>query len=278
LEQNLLNAREFESLAHLNEVTAQWLLKSSERKHGETKRRPNEMWQEEKPYLRPLPQAAYDTAEVVYRVVDVEGCIAYRNNAYSVPWQLLGESLVVRITEKELVVYGKDLQECARHALWDRCEVGKRRILQAHRPQRSETESTELLLARFEALGAGCGEFFRELLKRRRCGKHEGSRILRLLELYRKEDLSRAIQRAAKYGAYAVTSVERILALEAQPRAPLESMTEQSQAELRELLGSQRVEPRAPEEYRSLFEDPKEGIRHDEEADDGETGAQPCVV
>ena len=30
----------------------------------------------------------------------------YRQNFYSVPWQRIGELLPVRITEKELIVYG----------------------------------------------------------------------------------------------------------------------------------------------------------------------------
>ena len=52
-----------------------------------------------------LPAINYDTARVVYRVVDVEGFVAYERNSYSVPWRLVGELLVVRITESELIVY-----------------------------------------------------------------------------------------------------------------------------------------------------------------------------
>ena len=54
-EKNLLNGRTFTSLAHLNEVTAHWLAHTADvRLHHETKRRPIDLYQEEKPHLLPL--------------------------------------------------------------------------------------------------------------------------------------------------------------------------------------------------------------------------------
>src|SRR5690606_149134 len=84
IEKNLLNAREFESLEHLNRVTAEWLAtKNDEREHRTTKRRPIDLWIEERPHLLPLPGRNFDTAEVVYRIVDAEGFVNYRDNSYS---------------------------------------------------------------------------------------------------------------------------------------------------------------------------------------------------
>ena len=57
------------------------------RVHRETKRRPIDLHAEELPYLIPLPEKPYDTAEVVYRTVNAEGMVAYRQNFYSVPWR-----------------------------------------------------------------------------------------------------------------------------------------------------------------------------------------------
>jgi hypothetical protein len=65
----------------------------------------------------PIPEKPYDSAEVVYRTVNSEGVIAYRQNFYSVPWQRIGELLPVRITENEIIVYGSDILPVARHAL-----------------------------------------------------------------------------------------------------------------------------------------------------------------
>ena len=43
--------------------------------------------------------------------------MAKKQNFYSAPWQRIGELLPVRITEKELIVYGPDVKEIARHEL-----------------------------------------------------------------------------------------------------------------------------------------------------------------
>src|SRR5258707_1148905 len=105
LESNLLNGRTFTSLEHLNETATRWLAEIADvHLHRETKRRPIDLYEEEKPHLLSLPARAYDTAQVFYPTVSPEGHVAYLQNFYSVPWQRIGELLPVRITEKELIV------------------------------------------------------------------------------------------------------------------------------------------------------------------------------
>jgi hypothetical protein len=51
-----------------------WLVETADvRIHREAKRRPIDLFEEEKPYLLPLPAQPYDTARVLYRTVDREG-------------------------------------------------------------------------------------------------------------------------------------------------------------------------------------------------------------
>src|SRR5437773_1505149 len=81
LESNMLNARSFTGLDHLNEITAWWLANVSDvRQHRTTGKTPLELHQQELPYLVPLPEKPYDTAEVLYRIVNSEGYISYRQN------------------------------------------------------------------------------------------------------------------------------------------------------------------------------------------------------
>jgi transposase len=270
IEKNLLNARQFDSLEHLNRVTEWWLANRADiRIHRETKRRPIDLYELERPYLLPLPEHPYDTAEVAYRVVDVEGYVFYRNNSYSVPWQLIGELVPVRVAESEIVTYGKDLRECARHELFPRAVSGKRRTLKEHRPQSRERLCGEVLKKRFESLSPACGAAFLDgLLDRRRYGKHEASRILGLLELYRKEDLVTAIERALKYGAFGFASVERILALQAEPRPPLEALADETREHLRQLIEGERIEPRPTSYYQHLLEDDVDRGQEDTEIQD----------
>ena len=119
VELSLLNGRTFRSLEHLNEVTRWWLANVADvRTHRSTKKRPVDAHAEEQPHLLPLPERDYDTARVVYRIVDAEGCIVYEDNQYSVPWQLVGEVLPARITETEIFVYDRHIRQLAQHALY----------------------------------------------------------------------------------------------------------------------------------------------------------------
>jgi transposase len=82
VETSLLNGRTFRGLEHLNEVTAWWLCNVADvRLHRETRQRPIDRHAEERPHLVPLPAAAYDTATVEYRVVNVAGDVVCRQNS-----------------------------------------------------------------------------------------------------------------------------------------------------------------------------------------------------
>jgi len=195
VESNLLNARTFTSRDHLNEVTAWWLANVSDvHGHRETRRRPIDLHREELPFLLPLPANPYDSAEVLYRVVNVEGYIAYRQNFYSVPWERIGDALAVRVTENEVIVYGPDIREIARHELIPSGAVGQRRTDKGHLPGSDARHRHELLRQRFEEFGPQGVFFFEELVRARRYGRDEAQRILALLSTYRREDLGAALE------------------------------------------------------------------------------------
>ena len=88
---SLLGGRDFHSLVHLNETTAWWLAEVADvHLHRQTKARPLDRHAQELPHLIPLPARPFDAAEVVYRTVDAEGFVVYRNNFYAAPWHLIG--------------------------------------------------------------------------------------------------------------------------------------------------------------------------------------------
>ncbi|MGH9624249.1 MAG: IS21 family transposase [Bryobacteraceae bacterium] len=268
IETNLLNGRTFASLEHLNEVAFEWLSETADvRLHRETKRRPIDLFEEEKPHLLPLPVQPYDTAQVLYRTVGADGHIAYLQNFYSVPWQHMGELLPVRVTEKELIAYGPDVKEIARHELYPSGITGKKRTLPAHSPGRDRQQKHELLQQRFAEFGPDGVLFFNELLRTKHHGKGEAARVLRLLSVYRREDLTRALQRAVRYRAFSWSAVERILAAQARPRSDLETLTMEAKEQLDEILRQAPLASRSATEYQLLLE---EADKHDEEEQPGE--------
>lgn len=269
LETNLLNARSFTGLDHLNEITAWWLANVSDvRQHRTTGKTPLELHQQERPYLVPLPEKPYDTAEVLYRTVNSEGYISYRQNFYSVPWQRIGQLLPVRITGNVLIIYGPDIAEIARHELWPSTASGQKRTHKNHRPGPDLRHKQEILRQRFEELGSESAVFFDQLIRTRRYGKDEAQRILGLLGTYRQEDLRAALERANRYRAFSLSAVERILAALAEPRPSLESVDDQARQHLDQLLRQDRVPPRSTADYQQLLDSPNDLPPWDDPSED----------
>jgi len=197
VETNLLNGREFRTLDHLNGGTRWWLAQVADvRLHGTTKKTPLELHAEELPHLLSSPSLAFDTARVVYRIVDTDGTVQYANNRYSVPWRLVGESLPVRITEDHLLAYDRSLTEVAKHNLIQG-HAGQRRIDPAHTPPRDHEEQMRRLRERFAELGEVGVRYLEGLETKQRNSKHQALKVLGLLHAYHKHDLLRAMQRAA---------------------------------------------------------------------------------
>lgn len=253
---NLLNGRTFTSLEHLNQMTAQWLAEIADvHIHRETKHRPIDLYEEERSHLLALPAQPYDTARVLYRTVDPEGHVAWLQNFYSVPWQRIGELLPVRVTEKDLIVYGPDVKEIARHELFPSGITGQKHSLPEHSPGRDHQQKRELLKQRFAEFGPDGTLFFDELLRTRHHGKDEAVRVLRLLAVYRREDLIRALERAVRYRAFSWSAVERIVAAQARPRSGMESLAIEAQEHLNEILQQTSLSPRSTAEYQPLLEE-----------------------
>jgi transposase len=275
-ETNLLNGREFRSLEHLNEVTAWWLAEVADvRIHRQTRRRPIDLHAEELPHLIPLPERPYEVAEVVYRTVDVEGMVSFGQNRYSVPWQYIGQSLPLRITDDEVAIYGPHLEPLARHGRFPPTQRHRESRQAEHLPPRDMARRREALRERFAQLGPMAVRFLEGLLRVQRCGWDQAQKVLALLGTYRREDLLAALERALRYGAFSAKSVERILAVQARPKTCWDRMAEES-SHLDELLSDDPTPPRSATEYQQLLftesdqDDDQENDTGEEEENDGE--------
>jgi hypothetical protein len=207
--------------------------------------------------LLPLPAHHWDTAQVVYRVVNPEGWIDYRRNHYSVPWRYIGELLPVRITEDELLVYNAQLDIVAKHAPLSTHISGQTQIDPAHRPPRSHHVQIEQLQQRFAELGDVAARFLEGLLRRQRYGKHQAIRVLSLLRTWHREDLLAAMDRAVRYHAYSLSSLERILAIQATPKALWQTVDEDQEKWSEGLPHTEASEPNDNSRRQCLlFEDP----------------------
>jgi transposase len=257
VETNLLNGRTFRSLEHLNEVTRWWLANVADtRIHRKTKKRPIDAHQEELPHLLSLPRHHFDTSQVIYRVVDVEGFVQYRNNRYSVPWRYIGVLVPVRLTEDTLMVYNDQVELIARHRLLDQRQSGQEVLEPCHRPPRDCQQQVELLRERFAQFGEEGTQFLERLLARQRYGKRQAQKILVLLRSYARDDVLAALRRALQFHACTYSALERILGIQATPKADWETLTEEQRQWLQDLTDGNAIQPRNSAEYQHLlFED-----------------------
>jgi len=254
VETNLLNGRTFATLAQLNDFTQQWLATEADvRIHRTTKETPLARHAREVPHLIPLPAQPYDTACVLYRTVNAEGFIAYRQNFYSVPWCYIGRLLPVRITEDQVLIYGPNLEEVARHALLPRTLTAQRQVCPSHHPLEDPQQRYAMLQERFAELGPVARRFLDELVHHQRQGKYQAQHILALLASYERQDWLAALERASRFGAYSLAAIERILAATARPRSILASLAEQERQHLDPRLRDQPITPRPTSTYQHLL-------------------------
>jgi hypothetical protein len=209
---------------------------------------------DEQAHLIPLPAQPYDVSPVVYRTVNVEALVTYGQNGYSVPWRYIGSMLPVRITEKELIVYGPHVEEIARHALLPANVTGQRVVHKEHRPVEDARRRQAQLEERFSELGEPGRRFLEGLFQAQRYGKDQAQRVLALLGTYAQADLIAALERAVRYGAYSHAAIEHILSAQARPRTILEALAEEERRQIPPWLGEDLVSPRPTSVYQYLCE------------------------
>src|SRR5947209_19711014 len=107
--------RSFESWSHLNTVAEQWLKEEADpRMHGTVHEVVAERFLREQPTLQPLPlpkhKQRYDTSYIEHRHVSWDSYIEVRGNRYSVPANLVGRVVLVRISlDDQVRVYADDV-------------------------------------------------------------------------------------------------------------------------------------------------------------------------
>ena len=221
-----------------------------------------------------LPESAYEVHEVIYRVVDAEGFVASEGNRYSVPWKKThpGEVLAVKITDTEVIIYGRDYCEMARHGLFLKTARGEVREDPAHRPPRETRLRRDVLQARFAEFGDVATRFLDGLWQAQRQAPSQAALILELSGLYRRADFIAALQRAVRFGAYSLSSVRRILEIQARPKSALESLLD-SPGEPLTSLSDISTPPRPTSAYQSLL-----FPESDNEKSDNETLTQDVEI
>ncbi len=115
--------RQFESFTHMNQLAHTWLTDEADtRLHGTVKEVVRERFLREAPALGPLPAIRYDTAYCETRLASWDGYIDVEGNRYSIPDDLRGSVVAIRLTLDGLLSVYDGQVIVAEHRLRDRMQ------------------------------------------------------------------------------------------------------------------------------------------------------------
>jgi len=115
--------RAFDSVEQMNLLAEHWLAEEADpRLHGTVREIVIERFARELPALQPLPAVRYDTAYYETRQASWDSYVEVRGNRYSVPDQLAGQAVTVRIGLDDVFQVYAGEQLVAQHRLQARTE------------------------------------------------------------------------------------------------------------------------------------------------------------
>lgn len=203
-----LGHRDWERLAP--ELRAWTDTVANRRTHGTTKRVPLEIWQHtERDALLPLPELRYTFYHVEERKVTRFGHVTFRNNYYSVPYTLVGQTLRL-FTDGALLRISHQGQEVALHRILD--DKGRYVTQNAHLPPHKQAHSPEYYAQRLkDQIGVPALQLMYLMQQNHPAHWKEKVRgLLYLCRLHPQQRLQEACQRALDHGLSSYRSVRDI--------------------------------------------------------------------
>jgi transposase len=203
VKKNLLAGLVLPDFQAMATVAGQWLdTVANVRIHGETRRKPVEMFCEEKASLLLLPPHLYDIGAITQARATTQFRVSVDSNHYSVPAEYAGAGLTLKTYPDRICIY-RDDKLIARHARsYDRNkdieDPDHPKELIAHRKKAHDQK----LFMRFISLCPKAQEYYRELEKRRMNPRHHVQKIVALTEIYGVGPVARAMEDAFFFQAF----------------------------------------------------------------------------
>ncbi len=210
VKKNFLAGMELTSLPALNTAVRHWLdTVANVRLHGQTHRRPIDLFAEEK--LQPLHDRPYGAA----RIEDLRASSRFRitvdTNTYSVPPRYVRQVLQVHIYPDRLLIYhqsqllAEHTRRYDRHQDYENPDHAQPLLAQRRRAREQE------LLLRFLSLSPRAAEYFQQLEQRDLNARHHARQILALSETYGLEAVQRAMEDAFYFQAFSAQYIANLL-------------------------------------------------------------------
>ena len=220
---NFLAGRDLRSLTEYDTAAVHWRDEvCNVRLHATTKRRPIDVFPEEKPFLLPLAGTPFDIDALETPKVSPLAFVCFDGNRYSVPSRLVGEAVTLRASKHAVWILHEGA-EVARHAR--SFERGREIEVPEHRRElieekRRAAESAET--ARFLALGPEAEPYLKGLVHGEHDHHRQVRRILSLVDSHGPTEVLGAVAKALEFRAFGADYLERIVSQERRRRAESE--------------------------------------------------------
>lgn len=212
VKKNFLAGLQIPDFAAIGPAVRHWIeTVANVRIHGETRKKPVELFEAERPCLRPLPTNDFDIATVSPQRASSQFRITIDTNRYSVPAEYAGRALTVKTDPERICVYAGE-KLIARHIrsyerYQDFEDPDHPKALLAQRKKARDQK----IFMRFIALSPKADLYYRKLAERRLNPQQHVRKIVALSEIYGTEPVARAIEDAFIFEAFSSEYIANLL-------------------------------------------------------------------
>lgn len=219
IKKNLLAGLELTDFSAINPAAQIWIdTVANVRTHGETHRRPIDLYEEERSHLQPLNPMPYDIGRIETARVCKQFRVTLDTNRYSVPARYVGARVTLKAYPERVCIYFRD-QLIARHV---RCyerhqdieDPDHAKVLIAQRANAREQH----LWLQFLSLSPNAQRYYEGLEQRRANARHHVRKIVALADIYGAEAVARAIDDALAFHAFSCEYIANLLEMRARER------------------------------------------------------------
>jgi transposase len=212
VKKNFLAGLNIPDFSALNPACRNWLDSiANVRVHGQTRQKPLELFEKEKPFLNPLPANPFDIASISQIRASSQFRITLDTNHYSVPAEYASTRLTLKAYPDRVCIYSEG-KLIARHTRsYDRYQDFEdpdhpKELLRQRRKARDQK-----IFMRFLALSPMAEQYYRKLQLRRMNPHHHIRKIVALSEIYHPDELRRAIEDAFTFEAFSSEYITNLL-------------------------------------------------------------------
>lgn len=212
VKKNFLAGLDIPDFSAIHPAVKQWLDNiANVRIHGETRKRPVDLFDEEKSGMRPCPPYPYDIATISQVRASSQFRVTIDTNRYSVPAEYAGTNLTLKAYPDRLCIYSGEKLIARHNRSYDRHrdfeDPDHPKELLAQRKKARDQQ----IFKRFLTLSPKANDYYRELENRRMNIGHHLRQIVALSEIYGPDALTRAMEDAFTFRAFSCEYIANIL-------------------------------------------------------------------